>query len=183
MTYICACGCGTPVANPTSRYTTGHHNIARFRNWQERFWESVVVADGCWVWQGIRDRDGYGVFKSRRNGVRWGMRAHRLAYSIYHGPINEGLCVCHTCDNPSCVNPDHLFLGTDEDNRLDKIAKGRARGHGGNHPAAKLSDQAARDIRQRYARGGVSQRRLAMTFGVHQSVISKVIRREIWTRT
>jgi HNH endonuclease len=75
----------------------------------------------CWEWSGARDRYGYG--KLRRDTVYW--KAHRLAWTLEHGPIPDGMYVCHHCDNPPCVNPAHLFLGTSRDNQLDRVAKGR----------------------------------------------------------
>jgi hypothetical protein len=86
-----------------------------------RFWEHVekLPDDGCWVWTGSRLQSGYGTFDKGR--------AHRFSYALANGPIPDGLHICHRCDNPPCVRPDHLFAGTRVDNMQDAIAKGRAR--------------------------------------------------------
>lgn len=93
----------------------------------DRFHEKYVPEpnSGCWIWVGA-ERKGYGRLYYRKGGRQLPYAAHRLSYELHKGTIPSGMHVCHRCDNPSCVNPDHLFCGTDKDNVQDMIAKGRA---------------------------------------------------------
>lgn len=95
----------------------------------ERFWEKVRKGPGCWEWTSARDTNGYGRITDRPGarllGVGRTRSASRVAWEIVNGPIPPGLCVCHYCDNPRCVRPEHLFIGTRKDNVLDCVAKGR----------------------------------------------------------
>lgn len=90
---------------------------------ENRFWTKVDVRDGCWSWRAARNPKGYGVFSCEGRTVS----AHRFSYELYNGPIPSGMVVRHKCDNPPCVNPDHLELGTQADNERDKINRGRYR--------------------------------------------------------
>lgn len=93
---------------------------------EERFWRRVPRSEGCWEWRGARHpRLGYGKFSVSRNT---NIPAHRAAWLFEHGEIPQGMRVLHKCDNPPCVRPDHLFLGTQTDNMRDCAAKGRIRG-------------------------------------------------------
>lgn len=91
---------------------------------EESFWARVHKTEGCWFWESTKNHNGYGIV-SRRAG---NTLAHRVAWTLTHGEIQDGLYVCHKCDTPPCVNPDHLFLGTQKDNVQDMIKKGRYRG-------------------------------------------------------
>lgn len=131
---------------------------------------------GCWLWLGAHDQNGYGT-ATTPSGTR---RTHRLMAEFTIGAIPPGNVVMHRCDNPPCINPGHLKIGTVDDNNKDKAAKGRARTAVGEmHGGSILSDDAVRDIR-RCATRGESQRSLARRFGVGQTTIGEVIRGESW---
>ena len=141
---------------------------------KERFEKFVMPVpwSGCHEWMGQINR--YGKFR-----YKGGQLAHRFSWELNYGPIPEGLHVLHRCDNPSCVRPDHLFLGTHNDNMKDKVLKGRAsRFVGEAHPGAKLTWEAVEYIRsdQRVARI------LAEEMGVSKTTIRDIRRGEIWTR-
>ena len=117
--------------------TVNHSEAARsyyaqhprpFRTDTERFWQKVIRHDGCWGWAGSVGSTGYAQMGSRKGeGVWRSMKASRFSFELHVGPIPDGMCVCHSCDNPICVNPEHLFLGTQLDNMKDKVKKGRHR--------------------------------------------------------
>ena len=157
------------------------------------FWAKVSKAPhpkGCWEWTGWRDKDGYGAFRHDGNNKR----THRLSFQMHVGPIPDGLQICHTCDNPPCVNPAHLFAGTHQDNIDDKVEKGRqatgqtlignrntARGER-NMGGGKLSYQKADEIRLMYVPGEITHKEIAAIYGVHRSLVGHIIRNELWVR-
>lgn len=94
---------------------------------ETRFWAKVDRTDDCWTWTAATTGSGYGRFGHQNARGGW-VAAHRFAYELANGPIPDGMFVCHKCDNPPCVNPSHLFLGTHQDNMRDMDAKGRRRG-------------------------------------------------------
>jgi hypothetical protein len=145
-----------------------------------RFWAKVQKTEGCWNWTAGKNRKGYGMIQT---SVRIPVLAHRASYLIATGIDPDEKCVCHTCDNPACVRPDHLFLGTKAENNADMLAKGRA--SGGSFPGtasylAKLTDDDVRIIRERYRHWGAG-RQAAKEFGVSPSAISCIIRGKTWT--
>lgn len=151
---------------------------------EKRFWSKVDVRsdDECWLWTGVKADFGYGHLK-REVGF-W--KAHRLSWTLHYGPIPDGLCVCHKCDNPPCVNPKHLFLGTQADNSRDMWRKGRAKVKGGfshinakgeHNGRAKIKDCQVQEIRNLY-KSGKSQQSIANLYGVGQTQISRIVRGE-----
>jgi hypothetical protein len=137
-----------------------------------------VTESGCWIWmRGWDNSKGYGCIQYK-GATR---KAHRVSYEVFIGPISDGLHVCHNCDLPSCVRPDHLWLGTNLDNLLDKERKGR-----GNQPRgvltnrAKLTEHHIQYIRSAYSTGEAKQQQLADRFGVSQVLISQIILKKAW---
>jgi hypothetical protein len=119
----CACGCGTVLASTKSVWAPGHNRRVAPEKVVELFWAKVARGADCWEWGGARNTSGYGWFRFGPDRTPTG--AHRVAYELSNGPIPDGLAVLHRCDNPPCVNPAHLFLGTNQDNVTDKVNKGR----------------------------------------------------------
>lgn len=161
------------------RYSAPEQTLA------ERFWRDVVQGEGCWIWQGTRVGKGYGdlVFRGKR------YYAHRVSFELHFGAVPPGLFVCHHCDNPPCVRPDHLFAGTVRDNAIDMTRKGRHPGigrpsverlaRGERQALAKLTDEAVVEIRQRYADGATGVE-LALEYDMTASALRQVVRGETW---
>lgn len=134
----------------------------------------TVTSDGCWEWDGYRNPNGYGEIKLMYRATR----CSRTAYETWVGPIPDGYVVRHKCDNPPCINPDHLEVGTARDNTQDMIRRGRDGIRGPRNGRTKLSTQQVDEIRREYEAGGVSQYALADTYGVTQATISKIVLRK-----
>jgi hypothetical protein len=161
---------GSPVA----------HKIAPWRwlqlSYEERFWLNVRKGDGCWLWHGAADKDGYGVFKGERDGVVY-TKAHRYSFALHKGPIVTGLSVCHTCDVPACVNPAHLVVGNAAFNMADKMAKGRhVAKFGAEQPRAILTEEQAKAILS----DPRPHSQIAAEYGVHAQTISSLKTRVSW---
>lgn len=178
--------------------------IHRYMSPAARFWPRVEKSAGCWLWTGLVDKDGYG--RIRVNGRQ--TRTHRLSYEMHFETIPDGMAVCHRCDTPACVRPDHLFLGTAGDNNEDRRRKGRSasgdanasrlyperRPRGDRHHwrtkphtrllgtrngRAKLSPEDVRAIRT-IAASGITKVELAERYGVSDVAIGNIIARKSW---
>jgi len=151
------------------------------RNIVVRFLEKVDIKPGkCWEWQGATNKNGYGVLriaKEKRNVL-----AHRYSLEFITGcPIPEDKDVCHTCDNPRCVNPEHLYLGDAYSNVHDMINRKRDRkAFGTNVHTAKLNENKVREIRRLYEDSGWTMAMIANLYGVGRNAIASVIRRKTW---
>lgn len=153
-----------------------HARLAAYT--EARFWtfaEKSPDPDGCWIWTGLR-RGPYGHFDGLTTGRT---SAHRAAYLFSKGAIPPGMVVCHSCDNKLCVNPAHLFLGTQLDNMRDLVAKGLFP-HGERRGNSVLTDDKVREIRKLFA-DGVTQAQIARQFGVNYNTIHSVVTRRTWT--
>ncbi len=147
------------------------------------FWRHVDKGPDCWEWQGALNEWGYGITRSDNRT----QLAHRVAWEAANGTIPDGLLVCHHCDNPKCVNAQHLFLGTDKDNTQDMVRKGRqwmqvanatTRGRA-RHMAAKLTEANVLEIRE-LVQWGANIDALAGRFGVHHQSIRNIVHRTTW---
>src|SRR3990167_2058280 len=146
--------------------------MPQIKNTVKDFWDKVDKTDSCWLWKVGKNKDGYGRF-------RFEMKikvSHRFAWEITFGKIPSGMLVCHKCDNPPCVNPSHLFLGTHKDNAIDKSQKGRGYNRSGeNNGMCKLKFTAIKKVRSLYKSGKYRQKELADSFKVGQDYISRIV--------
>lgn len=137
-----------------------------------------LPAGACWPWQGSRNTYGYGRISEGKRGSCVALMAHRLSWEIHRGAIPDGMNVLHSCDNPPCVNPGHLFLGSQADNVADMVAKGRQQ-RGAKHAHSKLTDAEAVVMRTAYL-AGTTTAELAARFGRTKTGVTYVLRGEGW---
>jgi hypothetical protein len=187
----CQCGCGqvTPISNIThrerelvrgqhTRFCRGHRLTSTP---ESMFWKHVTPGpiDECWEWQGYVNEQGYGQFRCGSGPL---LRAHRVSYEIHHGPIPDGHHVCHRCDNRPCVNPCHLFAGTDADNLSDMDAKGRrvnAPQLGEKHGMSKMTVADVHAIRE-LATAGIEYREIGRRYGISGTHAHRIATRKSW---
>jgi hypothetical protein len=148
----------------------------------QRFWLKVnkngplILSTKCWLWMGYRDANGYGTFRGYRSKKTY--KAHRFSYLIHKSEISSGFAICHKCDNPSCVNPDHLFMGTHIENIADRDNKKRqCLGERNRH--AKLKTIQVLEIRSRPYYRGIGKD-LSIEFGVKLPTIYKIRNGDLW---
>lgn len=186
---MCQCGCNqkTWIANRTNasfgyrkgepaRFKAGHN--VKSSTIQDAFYRYIPSQepDKCWLWRNNPNNYGHFMF----NGKVY--KAHRFSYEMYKGPIPEGLLVCHHCDTPGCVNPEHLFIGTLKDNAIDMVNKGRHKGsaHSGEkHHNAKLTKEQVILIRKK-AENGESIKNLSNLFGITRSHVQNIVNHIAW---
>ena len=146
----------------------------RIRPLKERFFRHVDKTLSCWLWTGYKI-NGYGKILV---GTRYGHQfAHRVSWEIHHSKIPDGMLVCHACDTPACVNPDHLFLGTQKDNLKDMSVKGRSL-RGEKSKLAILTEEEVREIRKNWP--AKTQIELSRLYGVSKGCIHRIVRNLNW---
>ena len=164
----CVCGCEKTLLK-YDKYGRERRFIFEHRHYitkvEDQFWPHVKKTDGCWIWMAGKTSAGYGTMCRHKKRLY----AHRISYELHCGKIPKGKHVLHKCDNPSCVNPEHLFLGNPLINAHDKIRKGR-------QPGAKacLTDKEIAEIRKLSFEGS-SNKKIAELFNVSQPYVSRVI--------
>lgn len=159
---------------------------------EDRFWSHVIKIDGCWIWTASKRYKGYGAFCWRRDGVLIQGRAHRYSYELHYGTFPDELFVLHKCDNPPCVNPKHLFLGTVLDNNLDMCRKGRHVSgtsktpvelckykKGRDHHNVKIDESVVRQIRMDKEK--MSYSNLSLKYGLSLSHLHRIVNRKVWS--
>ncbi|MDD5371529.1 MAG: HNH endonuclease [Anaerolineaceae bacterium] len=148
-----------------------------YERWKERVAPAEDHPDGCMIWQGGSDKDGYGIFTYEGKTYR----AHRVAYELFNGELGNGMFACHTCDTPSCANPEHIFEGTSDDNKKDCVSKNR-HSHEESHGRSKLTSAQIHDIRDAYELG-INIVAIAKVYGISHTMVSNIGRGKFWTRS
>lgn len=148
---------------------------SKYTEWDKVFLSKIKKQDDCIIFTGSKDRDGYG--KIQVNNHQY--RAHRLSWLLIHGNIPKNMCVCHICDVPDCINPDHLFLATNQENTADRNRKHR-QCTGDNMDRSKLSSTIVKEARELYSTGETSIRKLASKYGVCYATMREALTYRGW---
>jgi hypothetical protein len=176
----CKCDCGKEFYRATNELNRNRAPIPSCGCYhspnslpKDRFMKFVDKTETCWLWKGFIFSTGYGEFHLNKKTTT----SHRASWLLHKGEIPNGLIICHTCDNPKCVNPAHLFLGTHKDNSQDMSKKGRSCKFLKN-ASGKIDENQSNLIYDLY-KNGETQRKIAKDFGIHQSTVWKHIRKKI----
>jgi len=144
---------------------------------EEKFWNKVGKRDDCWMWIGSISGNGYGSISVNEKT----MRAHRFSWELHNGPIPHGMNVLHKCDVRSCVNPSHLFIGSQQDNMDDMVAKGRCiRANGERQHLSKLNENQVRLIRRIRSEGKLTNENIGKMFNVRKETIREIVNGRTW---
>jgi len=161
--------------------------ITEIRGVKSRFYQKIDKSGDCWNWTASKNNNGYGqlMITSKEFGIRKVYKAHRISWEIHNGIIPDGLQVLHKCDNPGCVNPGHLFLGTPADNMRDMAIKGRSAKEkptlrGVRHPKNKLTEKQVFNIRKEYVRGKTTLENVAEKYNISFQHVSDIVNRRRW---
>lgn len=166
-----SCGC---LKSEINSKTMKKMQMDKHGSISDRFHSRYKKTDnGCWTWIAHTDKDGYGILPTNSASIR----AHRFSYELYIGVIPEELVVCHKCDNPSCVNPEHLFIGTVKDNCQDMLSKGRDKMVGSKNNKAKLNENDIKNIRN----STESYQSIAIEYNVSISTIKRIRSGKNWS--
>lgn len=161
---IKSCGCKKTI-----------HRSSYEDEMKEKLLSNIQEVNGCWEWQGARHKQGYGHFPYKRSV----QLAHRISWRLFNGEIPRGMNVCHKCDNTSCVNPEHLFLGTQIQNMRDMFKKKRKNHQGENHPRVKLTQQQVLEIRE-MIKNGFTQEEVCRKYGITNGHVGSIRHRRTW---
>lgn len=185
--YLCKCDCGNEKIVASGNLANGNvrscgclysiHRQVYDEDIKLKLMSYIKLDEnGCWVWQKAKHKQGYGNFSYKRKCLL----AHRVSWMLHYGELDKDILVLHKCDNPPCVNPEHLFLGTDRDNVKDSISKGRfTRAKGEGQWFSKLTDENVLEIRK-MAFEGIMQKDIAKKFGMDWRHIGAIIRKQSW---